>query len=869
MRTYSPEEQTSAENLLAYWRAKPEDYAKNILLNDPYEEQRKVLRAVARALAGTGPNWIAVKSGHKVGKALWVNTRIPTPSGWVRMGDIREGDIVFSEGGQPCNVIGATPIMYDHECFEVEFDDGTVVVADADHKWLTWSHQARKAASRAKRPRSGPSVVTTREIKNTLLKKHAGRNHAILTADPVECDSKSLPVDPYLLGVWLGDGTTVAGSITTQDQEIEAAFSKRYDISSRRPAGLGNCWAFTPYGFQTDLRKLGVLSNKHVPPIYLRGSIEQRRALLAGLLDTDGTCAKNGSVQFDNTNENLASAVHELVASLGFKPFRSTKRATLNGKDCGTCHRIHFTPHEPVFKLPRKLARQHAGKTKSQWVKQRSIVDVRETKSVPVRCITVDSPSSLFLISEAFIATHNSNTAAIVSLWFPIVVPGGRVILSAQSGHQIKNIIWPEVRRMYYNATDAGLPLGGQRISPSPDYGWKVGEGGGIVAVNPEKPVGMAGLSAIKQLFIVDEASEYSRSLFEVIRGNLATGGIILSFGNPTLPSGWFYEAFQDPDDGGANSWEPITISSLDTPNMKLGEDIIPGLAGRDWLVKNLYEELGIRIDPKMPYSDLKDFVESINPPNPFIDIRVLGRFPSQSSIAIFGQSLIDMAKGRWRPGIFQESKGRLSLGIDPAWLGPDQSAIAPRRGDVLDPLMTYKGLNGPQLAHEAIKYAAENRRYGEQVRIVIECMGVGTSAYDHLQEASQTHNLEVIGLNTSEKALDETKYNSLRSELYFTLLRWFEKGGAMAPDRELEDELKGVRAIPDRRNRKMVEPKDEIVKRLNRSPDKMSAAVLSTYQFEDHLFAIEEIPNWSFSPSIFGDDGENFGFGDDRGFSI
>jgi dUTPase len=160
------------------------------------------------------------------------------------------------------------------------------------------------------------------------------------------------------------------------------------------------------HSLSSRLRNLGVLGNKHIPVEYLRASIEQRRALLEGLMDTDGYVDCIGRCDLTTVLEGLATQYRELVASLGFRPTLARKRAVLNGVDCGPRFEVQFTPDRPVFRLPRKRARQ---KTAGIFHRFRAIVDVRDVASVPVRCIEVAAPSGMFLTTRSFIPTHNSS----------------------------------------------------------------------------------------------------------------------------------------------------------------------------------------------------------------------------------------------------------------------------------------------------------------------------------------------------------------------------------------------------------------------------------------------------------------------------
>ena len=146
---------------------------------------------------------------------------------------------------------------------------------------------------------------------------------------------------------------------------------------------------------------------KHIPEAYLHASIPQRRALLAGLLDTDGQCSPQGTVEFAVTNRDLAQGVLELVLGLGYKASLRTKPCKGRTEGTSTVYTVAFTPHEPVFKLSRKLARQRQAEPTST-ARRRYVVDVRPVESVPVRCIEVSSPSRLYLASRSCIPTHNS-----------------------------------------------------------------------------------------------------------------------------------------------------------------------------------------------------------------------------------------------------------------------------------------------------------------------------------------------------------------------------------------------------------------------------------------------------------------------------
>jgi deoxycytidine triphosphate deaminase len=345
------------------------------------------------------------------GKALALDTPVPTPRGWTTMGDLEVGAEVFDAWGMATEVIAATEVLHGRECRELVFSDGTTIVADLDHLWESWTKRSRAG-------RKAPEILTTAEIERTLRAGSREYNHHVAQCDPVHYPEKDLPVDPYVFGAWIGDGTSTQANLTSADPPIlrEIALAGyavehrgrliyRIGGAPRRRDRLTGRFTAND-SLHSTLRAMGVLGDKHIPDAYLQGSVRQRQALLEGLMDTDGYVDRWGRCELTTVRRHLADQYREVVASLGFKPVVSVKTATLNGKDCGLKYDVTFTPDEPVFRLPRKLARQ---KRSGRFYFDRAIVDVRRVPSVPVRCIQVAHPRGLFLVSRSFIPTHNSS----------------------------------------------------------------------------------------------------------------------------------------------------------------------------------------------------------------------------------------------------------------------------------------------------------------------------------------------------------------------------------------------------------------------------------------------------------------------------
>lgn len=329
---------------------------------------------------------IVIAARPAMGKALALDTPIPTPTGWTTMGDIRVGDTILGADGHPTTVTNATDVMTGRPCFKVIFDDGTEIIADAEHQWLTETRASRRARSSALagsgggrvRTSVGAQVRTTAEIRETVRCATADRraNHSIANTRPLQLPEADLLVAPYTLGIWLGDDSTALAP------SVES------------------------------LRTLGVLNNKHIPMQYLRASEAQRRALLAGLLDSDGTVTNAGCIQFTVTNRQLALDTQELALSLGYRTGMATKKVKGSSEATSTAYKLTFSSSDSVFALSRKK-QMHRDRDSRPTAKRSSryIVAVEPVDSVPVRCIEVDNEQHLFLASRAFVPTHNSTFA--------------------------------------------------------------------------------------------------------------------------------------------------------------------------------------------------------------------------------------------------------------------------------------------------------------------------------------------------------------------------------------------------------------------------------------------------------------------------
>lgn len=384
---------------------------------------------------------------RKNGKALSLDTEIPTPRGWVKMQDVHAGDYVFSVGGNPAKVLLESEI-FNKPMYLVEFEDGTSIKASVDHVWTVQTKDSRRTAKRKTRrapvkselrKSGGWYDVTTADMAGDFKHvridgKGVEYKYRVPMARAVEYPEKELAVSPYMLGVWLGDGTSKSTHIASGGQDVDEMRrlieAEGYNCKIIRYKD--RCYEIIPDphsrgeaqdgSLRDALKAIGVIRNKHIPQEYLQGSIYQRMELLRGLMDTDGYVSKAGQCEFVQKNKALSLQVLELVRSLGYKATITGKAARCNGKDCGYVYRIMFFAdrEHPCFKLKRKAARLK--EKLSDRMKAKSIVNITPIDICPSKCIMVDDPSHLYLAGDGFTATHNTGLAAALAwalaLWY-------------------------------------------------------------------------------------------------------------------------------------------------------------------------------------------------------------------------------------------------------------------------------------------------------------------------------------------------------------------------------------------------------------------------------------------------------------------
>lgn len=387
--------------------------------------------------------------GRKNGKALSLDTPIPTPGGWKTMGEIHNGDFVFGQDGKPARVLIESQI-FDKPMYLVTFEDDEQIKASADHIWTVETKWTRRLVnyqqtSQKSRPAyskltpEGYKNITTEEMANDFSrirhdKKGTDYKYRVPMCEPVEYPKRKLPIDPYLLGVWLGDGTSSKQEITCSDTDVDEMMyflaNCGYPVSAKKYVNKEkgtwviqvdnrgrNGGVLRDGSFRKTLKELNLLNNKHIPDVYLISSIEQRKELLKGLMDTDGYCSKAGQCEFTQKNKEIVYQVKELLSSLGIKSRVKSKAAKCNGKNAGIVYHLTFfvASDNCCFKLGRKAARLK--ENLAPRMRNKSIVNIEKIPNEPSKCIMVDNANHLYLAGKSYTANHNTSLGAALELY--------------------------------------------------------------------------------------------------------------------------------------------------------------------------------------------------------------------------------------------------------------------------------------------------------------------------------------------------------------------------------------------------------------------------------------------------------------------
>ena len=400
---------------------------------------------------------------RRITKELADYERLITPNGFVPIGEIKEGDIVYGRDGKPTKVLGVAR-NGKKKIYRMTLMDGRSIDCGEEHQWLI-IHKGKE------------KVVETKDLlKVKLSYKHKKGGftypYALPINDAIEFPTQDLNIHPYILGILLGDGNICSDGISFSCidldivERVKNLLGENYSLTPSKK-GIGK-YEFDSYyikyigkdkyindskGFNPLIREIKKLSlnvdfsKKFIPEIYKFSSKEQRLELLKGLLDSDGSISKEGCIEFTVKNETLANDVLWLVRSLGYYGSLTKEdngvvnKKFPNGKfyDVDTLkYRVYIRSKDPIFYCKRKLDRVNIKRDK-RYNKKVSIKSIEYIGEVSASCIGVDNSDKLYL-TEDCIVTHNSVFISSFTAWNATTKFGGELRVNSVIGGTQKDL---------------------------------------------------------------------------------------------------------------------------------------------------------------------------------------------------------------------------------------------------------------------------------------------------------------------------------------------------------------------------------------------------------------------------------------------
>lgn len=356
-----------------------------------------------------------------VGKAQPLTSKIHTPNGWKTMGDMEIGTEVTKPNGGIAKVIGVYPQGI-RPIYEVIFSDGTKTECDENHLWAVNQYSDRR------RGNNEFVVKSLKEIKDSLVIYNSIRNYRIPIVDGVgfECDT-DLPIDPYLLGLILGDGCITEHNqphIVTKDEELISKIKNCYDgdvsvsdhervVKTKKGLVTRSLIKVSLLGIKEKLATIGLYDTnsktKFIPEMYINNSLEVRLALLQGLMDSDDYSNKH-RCEFSSISKNLSDGVKDIVLSLGGRVKTIERFGKVNGVKKEKYFRVSFSMSDKGF-IPFRLQRKiDSFKPRTKYTNNKYITEINYLRDDYTQCIMLDSEDHLY-ITDDYIVTHNTTIA--------------------------------------------------------------------------------------------------------------------------------------------------------------------------------------------------------------------------------------------------------------------------------------------------------------------------------------------------------------------------------------------------------------------------------------------------------------------------
>jgi hypothetical protein len=598
---------------------------------------------------------IAMTACKGPGKGLCYQEVTPTPQGMRKWGDLQVGDEVFAEDGSPTRItarheLGVIPL------FRVTFDDGSTTRACGDHLWKVQGRTER-------RKELGWAILNTKQIIERGVTipngKWRQKQFIIPIQGAAQFRHRTQPVDPYVVGVWIGDGYRGKSAYMKPYVEVEHEINWRGYETSRDKEDTVRILAANQFK-KLDCFNFGS-HERFVPDDYKYASVQQRMDLLCGLMDTDGSIGKDAHMEYSTTSERLAHDVVWMVRSLGGVAL--IKEAIKEGWyrdesgnriDCRDCYRVTVVlPFNP-FKIPHKAERwQDPMRSKStERYLTRFISSIEPDGEGEAMCIEVEHPSQCYLAND-FIVTHNTAVLAWLAWNFLCTRPQPNIAATSVSGDNLRDNLWKEMAywRGKSKFIEAQFEWTTTRIFRK-----------GMMATwfmsartwprqgdAKSQADTLAGLHAPYIMFLLDESGSIPESVMVSAEAALSscTEGHIVQAGNPTMTSGPLYRAYRNRLNGptaNGGPWYVVEITSDPDDPMRT---------------------------PRVSIEWARQQIRNWGRADPWVMVNVLGKFPAGAINSLITEDEVREAMRRfYRP--YEIGASSRVLGCDVARQGLD-----------------------------------------------------------------------------------------------------------------------------------------------------------------------------------------------------
>jgi len=735
----------------------------------------------------------AISSGHGVGKAEKVNKIIHLQDinrrqGINVWGDLQAGDYVLGNDGSPTKIINTTRYRQ-IPFYKVTFDDGSSVEVSSGHLWNVRGRQERRNKLDTWR------TLSTQDILEKGVMRRNGTAMAkqweIPTQGAAEYTHKDV-FDAYTVGVWLGDGCSVQGTIASTRKEIwdKIGVEPSETTVAFKKSGLMKC---SPKGMRVAVRSYGMLpvtcDTKFIADEYKYNSVEVRKAIVAGMLDSDGEVHHSGSIGYSSSSKTLVEDLIWMVRSLGGKAMmqNAVKKTGYKDKDgvfhpCKDCYRCTinfggkwnpFTHTEKKAKLKMDIEHRYL----CRWITSIEPVGVDDGM-----CITVEAEDHLYLAND-FIVTHNSALVSWVVLWFMSTRSEAQIVVTANTQGQLKTKTWRElskwhklsINRDWFTWTATKFYL---NDAPETWFAnaipWTEGNSEAFAGTHDENV-----------LVIYDEASAIADCIWTVTEGAMTTDGAMwLAFGNPTRNNGKFYDCFH----GQKKRWITAQVDSRSA---------------------------------KMTNKDqLNEWVEDYGEDSDFVRVRVRGVFPRAGSTQYIASDVVDNAT-KYKAEGFESAP--LLLAVDVARFGGDKTILTLRQGRKVFPQIKYLGLDTMTVADKVADVILQH----QPTATFVDGGGIGGGVIDRLRQLGYN----IIEANSSDAAQESDRFANKRAEMWGRMRQFLIDGAEIPDDPDLKTALCVPEFLYNSRNLILIESKKDIRKRGLSSPDEADSLAFTFYE--------------------------------------